>query len=76
MHLNDSKPGLGSRVDRHQSLGRGELGWEVFRYIMNDERFEEIPMILETVDDSLWADEIQQLYGFVGSKCSPDGAPA
>jgi len=65
MHLNDSKPGLGSRVDRHQSLGKGELGWEVFRYIMNDKRFDEIPMILETVDDSLWADEIQQLYGLI-----------
>ncbi len=62
LHLNDSKPDLGSRVDRHESLGRGKLGWEVFRYIMNDQRFDEMPMVLETVDDSLWADEIRQLY--------------
>jgi len=62
MHLNDSKPDLGSRVDRHQSLGKGKLGWEVFRYIMNDPRFDEIPMILETIDDSLWQEEIKQLY--------------
>lgn len=66
VHLNDSKPGLGSRVDRHQSLGKGELGWEVFRYVMNDDRFEEIPLVLETVDDSIWADEIRALYGLIG----------
>ncbi|MCP3869812.1 MAG: deoxyribonuclease IV [Gammaproteobacteria bacterium] len=66
MHLNDSKPDLGSRVDRHESLGKGKLGWEVFRYIMNDERFEEIPMVLETVDDTLWAGEIQQLHELNG----------
>ncbi len=66
MHLNDSKRGLGSRVDRHQSLGKGELGWEVFRYVMNDRRFEEIPMVLETVDDSIWADEIRTLSGLIG----------
>jgi len=62
MHLNDSKPPLGARVDRHQSLGRGELGWTVFRYIMQDPRFEDIPLILETIDESLWAQEILQLY--------------
>ncbi len=62
VHLNDSKPDLGSRVDRHESLGKGKLGWTVFEYIMNDPRFEEIPMVLETIDDSLWADEIRQLY--------------
>ena len=62
MHLNDSKPDLGSRVDRHESLGKGKLGWTVFRYIMNDDRFEEMPLILETVDSTLWAQEIRQLY--------------
>jgi len=62
VHLNDSKPDLGSRVDRHESLGKGKLGWPVFEYIMNDPRFEEIPMVLETIDDTLWADEIRQLY--------------
>ena len=65
MHLNDSKPELGSRVDRHDSLGKGKLGLEVFRYIMNDDRFEEIPMVLETIDDTIWAEEIRLLYSFI-----------
>lgn len=64
MHLNDSKPDLGSRVDRHHSLGLGKLGLEVFKYIMNDDRFEEIPMVLETIDDTIWPDEIKLLYSF------------
>ncbi len=62
LHLNDSKPDLGARVDRHESLGKGKIGWEAFRYIMNDERFDEIPMVLETVDESIWPQEIQALY--------------
>jgi deoxyribonuclease IV len=62
MHLNDSKPDLGARVDRHDSLGQGKLGWEVFSYIMNDKRFDEIPMVLETIDSDIWAQEIEQLY--------------
>ncbi|WP_299730596.1 deoxyribonuclease IV [uncultured Endozoicomonas sp.] len=61
MHLNDSKGELGSRKDRHHSLGEGEIGWEVFRYIMEDKRFDGIPMVLETIDESIWADEIQAL---------------
>lgn len=65
MHLNDSKPDLGSRVDRHASLGQGKLGWEPFRYIMNDDRFDEIPMVLETVDETLWPEEIRQLYALI-----------
>lgn len=65
MHLNDSKPDLGSRVDRHESLGKGKLGWNVFQYIMNDDRFEDIPLILETVDSSLWPQEIHQLYDLI-----------
>ncbi|MCU7809694.1 MAG: deoxyribonuclease IV, partial [Candidatus Thiodiazotropha sp. (ex Notomyrtea botanica)] len=64
MHLNDSKPDLGARVDRHHSLGQGKLGWEAFRYIMQDDRFDDIPMVLETIDETLWAEEIQALYGF------------
>ena len=64
MHLNDSKPDLGARVDRHHSLGQGKLGWEVFRYIMRDPRFDDIPLVLETIDDSLWAAEIAALYAF------------
>jgi len=70
MHLNDSKKGLGSRVDRHQSLGKGELGLEVFRYIMNDARFDNIPMILETIDDIIWAEEIKLLRSFISEGVS------
>lgn len=62
MHLNDSKKGLGSRVDRHESIGKGELGMETFRMIMQDERFDDIPLILETPDETLWEDEIKMLY--------------
>lgn len=66
IHLNDSKPELGSRVDRHESIGKGKIGLECFRYIMNDARFDDIPMVLETIDDSLWPEEIALLYGMVG----------
>jgi len=65
MHINDSKPKLGSRVDRHHSLGLGELGWDAFRWIMNDKRLDDIPLILETIDESIWAKEIQELYALV-----------
>ncbi len=68
MHLNDSKTELGKRVDRHHSLGRGYIGLEVFRYIMNDDRFDGIPLVLETIDDSLWAQEIQLLQALQGYK--------
>jgi deoxyribonuclease-4 len=47
-HLNDSKKGLGSRVDRHQHIGEGEIGLEAFRLLLNDERFAKIPKLLET----------------------------
>lgn len=62
MHLNDSKKGLGSRVDRHESLGKGAIGARLFELLMNDPRTDNIPLILETPDDSLWADEIAWLY--------------
>jgi deoxyribonuclease IV len=58
MHLNDSKKAFGSRVDRHENLGKGTLGLEVFECIMNDSRFDGIPLILETPDEDLWAQEI------------------
>ncbi len=61
MHLNDSKPDLGSRVDRHHSLGKGKLGLEVFRYVMRDARFDGIPLVLETIDPEIWAEEIALL---------------
>ncbi|HQU47118.1 MAG TPA: TIM barrel protein, partial [Pirellulales bacterium] len=47
-HLNDSKRELGSRVDRHEHIGRGKLGLEPFRHLLNDERFQQVPMYLET----------------------------
>jgi deoxyribonuclease-4 len=65
MHMNDSKPKLGARVDRHHSLGEGEIGWGAFGYIMNDERMEDIPLILETIDETIWHQEINALYNFV-----------
>lgn len=61
MHLNDSKKAFGSRVDRHESLGKGTLGFEVFECIMNDNRFDGIPLILETPNNELWAEEIKIL---------------
>lgn len=61
MHLNDSKGGLDSRIDRHHSLGQGEIGLEVFRFIMQDGRFCGVPMVLETIDEPIWANEIQWL---------------
>ena len=65
MHLNDSKPKLGSRVDRHQSLGQGEIGWDAFGFIMNDSRMDDIPLVLETIDESIWAEEIKALYALI-----------
>jgi deoxyribonuclease-4 len=62
MHINDSKPPLGSRVDRHHSLGLGHIGWDAFGFIMNDSRMDDIPLVLETIDKTLWKDEIQNMY--------------
>ena len=47
-HLNDSVKGLGSRVDRHEHIGKGEIGIDAFRFLMNDPRFSNLPMVLET----------------------------
>lgn len=65
VHLNDSKVSLGSKVDRHHSIGKGVLGLETFAFIMNDKRFEQVPMVLETIDETLWASEIQLLNSLV-----------
>ncbi len=62
MHLNDAKITLGSRLDRHQSIGQGHLGLEPFRLLMQDSRLDNIPLILETIDDKLWPEEISLLY--------------
>lgn len=61
MHLNDAKSEFGSRVDRHHSLGEGNIGKTVFSYIMRDPRFDNIPLILETVNPDIWAEEIAWL---------------
>jgi deoxyribonuclease-4 len=68
MHLNDSKAKLGSRVDRHHSLGQGEIGWDTFRFIMNDDRMDNIPLILETIDNTIWDKEIKELYNLIEKK--------
>lgn len=62
MHINDTKKGLGSRVDRHELTGRGHLGAEFFKLLMADPRMDNIPLILETPDPEQWKDEITWLY--------------
>ena len=64
MHLNDAMRPLGSRIDRHSPLGDGEIGWECFKYIAGDPRFDNIPLILETPDEERWAKEIELLNNF------------
>lgn len=64
MHLNDAMKILGSRVDRHTPLGEGMIGMECFRYIARDPRFDNIPLILETPDETRWAEEIARLKAF------------
>lgn len=61
IHLNDTKKPLASRVDRHETIGNGLLGIDFFRRFMNDSRFDNIPIILETPDESRWAGEITLL---------------
>jgi deoxyribonuclease-4 len=65
VHMNDTKKGLGSKVDRHENIGKGFLGTGTFEMIMNDDRFNDMPLILETPDDSLWEEEIKLLYSMV-----------
>jgi deoxyribonuclease-4 len=67
MHINDSKVPLGSRVDRHAPLGAGEIGWPCFEYLMKDERFNHIPLVLETTDETLWPAEIAQLKAWASA---------
>jgi deoxyribonuclease-4 len=65
MHLNDSKKEFGTHVDRHENLGSGFIGEETFSFIMNDRRFDNMPLILETPEESLWEAEIKKLYSLV-----------
>ena len=62
IHLNDTKKPFASRVDRHDSIGKGLLGMAFFERFMRDKRFENMPIILETPDETLWADEIKLLH--------------
>lgn len=64
MHLNDARSGLASRVDRHHSLGQGEIGLDAFRWIMQNSAFDGIPLILETIDEEIWPQEIRMLRDF------------
>ena len=65
VHLNDSKSVLNGHLDRHHSIGKGELGVETFRRLMNDPRLDDRPLVLETIDETLWPDEIKLLYSLI-----------
>lgn len=72
IHLNDSKKECGSRVDRHDSIGKGFLGMEFFIRFMNDARFDNMPIILETPDDTIWKEEIELLRSLVAIPTAED----
>ncbi len=65
LHLNDTKKDFGSRVDRHSNLGEGLLGDDTFSFIVNDARFDNMPLILETPEEELWESEIKKLYSLI-----------
>lgn len=65
IHLNDSKKEFASRLDRHESIGDGLMGIEPFKFLLNDARFDEMPIILETPNPDRWKEEIQMLYGLI-----------
>jgi deoxyribonuclease-4 len=65
MHINDSKKEFQSRVDRHESLGKGTIDWDLFTRLMQDPRFDGMPLILETPDEDIWAEEIAKLKSWV-----------
>lgn len=65
IHLNDDLRKLGSRIDRHAEIGKGTLGLEFFKRFVNDSRFDNMPIILETPNPALWPQEIKQLYGMM-----------
>ncbi|MCD8194606.1 MAG: deoxyribonuclease IV [Tannerellaceae bacterium] len=66
MHINDSKKELATRVDRHDNVGKGVMGTTMFELLMRDPRFNHIPLILETPDEEIWAEEISYLYSLCG----------
>ena len=65
IHLNDSKKEVGTKVDRHDSIGNGVMGMTLFELMMKDSRFDKMPIILETPDQEIWAEEIKMLYKLV-----------
>jgi deoxyribonuclease-4 len=65
MHLNDTKKDFGTRVDRHENIGSGFLGEDTFSFVVNDSRFDNMPLILETPEESLWEAEIKKLYSLI-----------
>jgi deoxyribonuclease-4 len=68
LHLNDSFRGLGSHIDRHENIGKGQIGMDGFKAIMNDPRLDRIPLILETPDGRNWDKEIELLRGLIVSE--------
>jgi len=66
MHLNDTKVGLNAHVDRHESLGKGHLGWAPFQWIMTEPRFANMPLVIETPNEALWSEEVKRLLAFAG----------
>ena len=64
IHLNDSKKTLASHVDRHDNIGKGLMDIRFFQRLMRDPRFDDMPIILETPDETLWAEEIRLLRSF------------
>lgn len=65
MHLNDCKGDLGSKKDRHESIGKGKIGLEAFKFIFEEKMFRNIPLILETPDISLYKEEVRMLKSFI-----------
>lgn len=71
MHLNDAARPLGSRIDRHAPIGHGTIGSEFFQRLLRDPRTDNIPLLLETPNESLWPQEIKTLYGYSVDTPSP-----
>jgi len=65
MHINDSKKELSTRVDRHESIGKGVMNMDLFSFIVNDPRLDNMPLILETPDETRWPEEISMLYALI-----------
>jgi deoxyribonuclease-4 len=65
IHLNDSMYGLGCKKDRHESIGKGLLGMDFFKRFMNDPRFDNMPITLETINPDIWDEEIKLLYSLI-----------